>query len=343
MECPKCHSQIEDGSKFCNHCGSLINNNTQCPHCHNEVPTGSNFCNHCGECLAPITKCPLCGYENPAGSRFCTECGSHLFLPAKKSVYRKENTTKQTKQPILPPKVSTLEKRAFSVNGVSFTMLFVEGGTFLMGATPDMGAHELDEVPVHKVTLSSYYIGQVVVTQSLWKAVMGNNPSHFKGENKPVENVSWNDCQRFCKILNTLTGEHFRLPSEAEWEFAARGGIKTKLYRYSGSNNLEDVSWNSTNCEAITHDVAQKQPNELSIYDMSGNVWEWCIDWYSNYNKDAQTNHFGPNSGSQRVMRGGSFLSQLKYLRPSARSNYSPNVHYSSVGFRLVLSSLTPV
>ena len=163
----------------------------------------------------------------------------------------------------------------FTVNGVSFEMVRVEGGTFRMGATSEQEADDWDrEKPVHSVTLSSYYIGKTEVTQALWKAVMGSNPSYFKSDNQPVENVSWNDCHEFIRKLNALTGQNFRLPTEAEWEFACRGGNNSRGYKYSGSNNLGSVAWYDGNSGNKTHPVGTKAPNELGIYDMSGNVWE---------------------------------------------------------------------
>ena len=199
------------------------------------------------------------------------------------------------------PKIKT-----FYANGVPFDMVEVRGGTFRMGATSEQGSDALDnEKPVHSVTLSGYYIGKTEVTQALWEAVMGNNPSRFKGDNLPVDWVSWNDCQEFIRKLNALTGQHFRLPTEAEWEFACRGGNNSRGYKYSGSNNLGSVAWYDDNSGVKTHPVATKSPNELGIYDMSGNVWEWCADWYGDYSSGAQTNPKGPYGGSYRVYRGG--------------------------------------
>ena len=202
----------------------------------------------------------------------------------------------------------------FDVNGVTFKMIKVEGGTFKMGAQKDNpnGTNydnyaDSDEKPVHSVTLSDYYIGETEVTQELWESVMGSNPSYFSGSQKPVEKVSWDDCQDFITKLNELTGKNFRLPTEAEWEYAARGGNKSKGYKYSGSNTIGDVAWYDGNSNSQTHDVKTKLPNELGIYDMSGNVWEWCQDWKGNYNSGSQTNPEGPSSGSSCVLRGGSW------------------------------------
>ena len=142
-----------------------------------------------------------------------------------------------------------------------------------------------------------YYIGQTEVTQALWEAVMENNPSHFKGLRKPVESVSWNDCQEFISKLNSLTGKRFRLPTEAEWEFAARGGNNSRGYKYGGGSNLDDVAWYKENSGSRTHDVGTKLANELGLYDMNGNVLEWCSDWYGSYDNSSQTNPRGAESG----------------------------------------------
>ena len=226
----------------------------------------------------------------------------------------------------------------FYVNGVSFEMVYVEGGSFDMGATSEQVSDaDSDEKPVHRVTLSDYYIGRCEVTQELWEAVMGSNPSWFKGAQNPVESVSWNDCQNFIKKLNRLTGRTFRLPTEAEWEYAARGGNKSSHYKYSGSNNIFDVAWHDGNSGRKTHAVGTKTANELGIYDMSGNVYEWCSDWYGGYSTGAQTNPQGPSSGSFRVLRGGSWSFNAGYCRVSYRNGYDPGYSCHYIGLRLVL------
>ena len=218
-------------------------------------------------------------------------------------------------------------------------MVYVEGGTFIMGATAEQKNTEKREEPAHSVTLSSFYIGKYEVTQALWKAVMGSNPSDWKGDNLPVEQVSWDDCQTFLRKLNAMTGNNFRLPTEAEWEYAARGGNRSRGYQYSGNNNLSDVAWYDGNSGNKTHPVGTKAPNELGIYDMSGNVWEWCQDWYGDYSSSAQTNPTGPSSGSYRVCRGGSWNFNASYCRVADRHHFvTPDFRIYYLGLRLALS-----
>ena len=218
-------------------------------------------------------------------------------------------------------------------------MVRVEAGTFTMGATAEMKNPWNEEKPTHQVTLTNdYYMGKYEVTQALWKAVMGSNPSNFKGDNLPVEKVIWNDCQEFISKLNRITGKTFRLPTEAEWEYAARGGNKSRGYQYSGSNNLSDVAWYEDNSGNKTHAVGTKQPNELGIYDMTGNVLEWCQDRYGKYSSTSQVNPTGANSGSDRVYRGGSWIGNAWFCRSSYRYGSSPDNRSYALGLRLVLS-----
>ena len=227
-----------------------------------------------------------------------------------------------------------------TANGVRYEMVKVEAGTFTMGATAEYGEeYEQDEKPAHKVTLTKdYYMGKTEVTQALWTAVMGNNPSLSKGDNKPVEQVSWNDCQTFISKLNAATGKNFRLPTEAEWEFAARGGNNSRHYKFSGSNNLDEVAWFGDNSNKTTHDVATKQPNELGIYDMSGNVEEWCQDGCRAYTSKAQCNPFTTRADSYRALRGGNRLNDPWVCRTSYRSSGNPESKSLFIGLRLVLS-----
>ena len=224
-------------------------------------------------------------------------------------------------------------------DGISIEMVKVEAGTFMMGATSEMKDPYDWEKPVHQVTLTNdYYMGKYEVTQALWEAVMGNNPSHFKGENLPVETVNWNECQEFISKLNSMTGRKFRLPTEAEWEYAARGGKKSRGYQYSGSNSISDVAWYDGNSGSKTHPVGTKQANELGIYDMSGNVYEWCSDRYGFYSSSSQTNPTGAYFMSRRVGRGGCWDCNAWYCRSSYRFGFAPDSRDSGLGLRLVLS-----
>lgn len=236
--------------------------------------------------------------------------------------------------------------QTITVNGVDFIMVPIDGGTFMMGATPEQGSDASSrERPVHQVTLSSYFIGQTEVTQELWVAVMGSNPSYFIGEDLPIESVSWEDCQIFIARLNQLTGRSFRLPTEAEWEFAARGGNESQGYKYAGGDNIDDVAWYSGNDswpsrgtgEYGTHAVATRTPNELMLFDMSGNVHEWCQDWYGNYSNDEQINPVGPASGTTRVYRGGNWLFDDWFCRVSFRNGLSPTNSNYGIGLRLAI------
>ncbi len=247
--------------------------------------------------------------------------------------------------------------KTFTVNGVSIKMIKVEGGTFQMGATSEQESDEYDAKPVHSVTLSDYYIGETEVTQELWQAVCGVLPLGIKprhsigyietiidemGPKRPVCHVHWEDCQSFILQLNILTGQHFRMPTEAEWEYAARGGKKSRGYKYVGTNNPQvmwdryvkpDPDYSGPKIEG-TRDVKSLWPNELGIYEMYGDLYEWCQDYYGNYSRDAQTNPTGPSRGSSRVQRGG----RLGYGQASVRSWDSPASRDKRNGLRLVLS-----
>jgi formylglycine-generating enzyme len=230
-------------------------------------------------------------------------------------------------------------------------MILVQGGSFDMGSNG--GAN--DEKPMHRVTLSGFYIGKYEVTQEQYERVMGSNPSYFKdsGKNAPVEKVTWYDAVEFCNKLSEQEGlqkcysgsgnsikcdfskNGYRLPTEAEWEYAAKGGSKSKGYKYSGSNNLGEVGWYGDNSGVKTHSVGGKKSNELGIYDMSGNVWEWCWDWYGDYSSSAQTNPHGQGSGSSRLLRGGSWNYFARNCRTANRNFYYPSYSLSFIGFRL--------
>ena len=222
------------------------------------------------------------------------------------------------------------------IQNLMANMVYVEGGTFVMGATDEQGSDAYDrEKPTHQVTLSSFSINKYEVTQEEWQIVMGNNPSWFKGAKRPVEKVSWEECQEFIRKLNAMTGCRFRLPTEAEWEYAARGGNKSHGYKYAGSNDLKSVGWYDFNCRNETHKVGSKQPNELGLYDMSGNVWEWCQDWYEEYSPSSQTNPSGSSYSGVRVFRGGSWINKSRNCRVSERRKYYPDGLGGLLGFRL--------
>jgi len=273
------------------------------------------------------------------------------YVSVSQTVTVKENATSELSGTL------TGSNRTFTVKGVSFNMVYVEGGTFTMGATSEQGS-ETDsyEKPTHSVTLSSYYIGETEVTQALWEAVMGTNIRQQRdkaykewrisgeGANYPMYYITWNECQEFVRRLNSLTGQQFHLPTEAQWEYAARGGKKSRGYKYSGSNILDNVAWYDGNTfdegpndpDYGIHPVKTKSPNELGIYDMSGNVMEWCQDWFGDYSSSAQTNPTGPSSGSDRVQRGGDDGTYEWGCRLSSRFRENPS-HPSPSGLRLAL------
>lgn len=216
----------------------------------------------------------------------------------------------------------------YTVNGVSFRMRNIDGGTFLMGSAD---GSESNSMPVHEVTLSNYSIGETEVTMQLWAAVMGGRSN----STNPVVNVTWDDCQQFLTSLRNKTGFTFRLPTEAEWEFAACGGKFSAGYRYSGGNDIDSVAWHGTNADAKVHPVGELRPNELGLYDMSGNVYEWCNDWFDKYSKKPVANPLGPSKGKYRVYRGGSFSDVLKITTIRSRSMRVPEGKMRTLGFRL--------
>lgn len=251
----------------------------------------------------------------------------------------------------------TLKK--FNIKGVEFNMIYVEGGIFNMGTTieQDKDARQ-DESPIHEVTLSNYYIGETAVTQELWEIVMGTtivkhaaaigygkNELGCIGANYPMSYLTWYNCQEFIEKLNKITGENFRLPTEAEWEFAAKGGNKSKGYKYSGGNELKEVAWYERNSftgkyyESF-YPIKHKKPNELGIYDMSGSVWEWCQDWYDEnyYSYSSNVNPTGPLDGVDKVCRGGDWCNEYRLLRLTCRSGRDPEYPMEGNGFRLVLN-----
>ncbi len=238
---------------------------------------------------------------------------------------------------ICAQKPSKPAKLEFEVEGVKFEMILVEGGKYMRGGEPsdDMDCYD-DESPVHRVTLADFYIGKVEVTQKLWRAVMHYNPSHYRRNEHPVENISWEECQQFIARLNQLVGQIFFLPSEAQWEYAARGGKHSNGYKYSGSNTLDEIAWYENTIKDIGHHcpVGTKRPNELGLYDMSGNVWEWCQDWYGDYEKYPLTNPI-KEKGIYKVLRGGCSRGVARSCRVTNRSSKQPELKGFYYGFRL--------
>ena len=291
----------------------------KCLHCGKEHSDSAKFCENTGKELlkaCPWEDCADYGKAIlPMRANFCPICGRPL-----------QGNTEQNEQ-------------TFMVKGVEFKMIKVEGGTFSMGATSEQSSDAFDkEKPVHSVTLSDYHIGETEVTQELWEAVMGSNPSWVKVNNqRPVEMVSWNDCQEFIKELNRLTGKNFRLPTEAEWEYAARGGKYSRGYKYSGSNNADEVAWYRSNSGRTTHPVKTKKANELGLYDMSGNVYEWCNDRCGDYQRYSQTNPTGLSEGEYRVLRGGGWCYFDMGVRVSRRDYLTPGYRHIIIGLRLAL------
>ena len=226
--------------------------------------------------------------------------------------------------------------KEYTVNGVTFKMIAVEGGTFVMGSAENAPGAESDEYPAHKVTVGNFNLAETEVTQELWMAVMGNNPSGYTDDAQlPVESVTWVDCQQFISKLNEITGDSFRLPTEAEREYAATGGPPSKGHLPRGNHTLANVGWYKDNAEERPHKVKLLAPNELGLYDMSGNIWEWCSDWHGNYTAEDAVDPQGAAEGKTRVVRGGSWLVDAAICRPADRSSGAPRGGGCIVGFRL--------
>lgn len=239
------------------------------------------------------------------------------------------------------PENNTTQDFSDLIGKESTNMIFIEGGTFQMGSAEDDSESYDNEKPQHEVSLSDFYLAKYPVTQGLWRAVMGSDPekSYFKGcGNCPVEGVSWTDAEEFLKKLNSQTNKSYRLPSETEWEYAARGGVESKGYKYAGSNDPKKVAWYDENSDEKTHQVGDLASNELGLHDMSGNVWEWCQDWYDDYPAGPQIDPQGPENGNPRVVRGGSWSGAAQYCRVASRRHVPPGSRLSLVGFRLAHS-----
>ena len=335
MKCPHCGKEHSDSAKFCENTGKQLLKACPWGDCADYgkaiLPMRANFCPRCGR--------PLQGNTESKSKRrlwlrrtMVLVCIAGVVLGIVAYLNYRQNSPIVYKGEIPQSTIETIV-----VNGVEFNMVKIEGGTFHMGATSEQGGY-YEEKPVHSVTISDYYIGETEVTQELWEAVMGSNPSYFTGNNqRPVEYVSWYDCQEFIKKLNQLTGKKFRLPTEAEWEYAARGGKYSRGYKYSGRNDVDEVAWYKSNSGEITHPVATKEANELGLYDMSGNVKEWCKDWYGDYQSNSQTNPTGPSEGESRVLRGGSWSCLDRNVRVSYRDYRTPGARNDNRGLRLAL------
>ena len=249
-------------------------------------------------------------------------------------------------EPFVPKEPELREDYTETAFGMNLEMVYVKGGEFTMGCTEEQGWNiggpasmrdSIREKYIRKTKLDSYHIGRYEVTQAQWKAVMGTDPSYFKGDNRPVECVSWNEAQEFCQKLSEQTGRKYVLPTEAMWEYAARGGVHKTKTKFAGSNDIEEVAWYGDNSGEETHQVGKKKANALGIYDMSGNVFEWCSDWYMDrYDKADDYNPQGPASGSYRVIRGGNWEDSVK-CRVSSRTCTSPDGHHDSLGFRVAV------
>ena len=223
------------------------------------------------------------------------------------------------------------------VQGVAIPMKLISRGTFTMGGSLEGIDYKDNELPAHSMEVESFYMSVYEVTQQLWTAVMGTNPSEFIGEQNPVENVSWYDCVEFTTKLSSLTGRLFRLPTEAEWEYAAKGGSNQENFEFAGSNHLWEVAWCVSNSEKRTHPVGHKECNGCGLYDMSGNVYEWCSSWYAPYVIESMYNPLGPDNGEDKVFRGGSWKYSDTYCRITYRPHTNPNGRYNNLGLRLVL------
>ena len=287
--------------------------------------------------------CPVCGEVAEVNSLYCPRCGwAYIPFSTQKLDEKRLDTAKRVWTSSITNnkgyEAPVSHELPAPIKELIDNMVKVEGGSFTMGGTKEQGDEAFcDEKPPHKVTLSTYHLGRYPITQEQWKAVMGNNPSYFQGERHPVEMVSWDDCQEFVKKLKEMTGMRFRLPTEAEWEYAARGGNRGKGYKYSGGNLLQQIAWYNENSGGTSHEVGKKSPNELGIYDMSGNIWEWVQDWKGDFSEEEMTNPTGPEAGDEKVCRGGGWNREHDRCRVSYRGDDLPDLQYCSLGLRIAL------
>ncbi len=275
-------------------------------------------------------QCMSCEISDTKLHSFSLYCNNELMAEAKFQLYKPVSLEEDCL--IIRPNMEC---------GIAYKLIRVDGAAFNMGndtkTDPDA---RTDEYPAHKVHLDTFFIGETLVTQELWQEVMGCNPSYFKGKRLPVESVSWNECQLFILKMRKMTGLKLRLPTEAEWEYAARGGNRSQGFRFAGSNIIDEVAWYDKNSGNTTHDVGMKCPNEIGMYDMSGNVWEWCQDWYSDntYVAGSVKNPTGKMKGISRVIRGGGWSNTMRGCRSTNRSSCNPATAYNFIGLRLALN-----
>ncbi len=247
--------------------------------------------------------------------------------------------------PVATPVPGPSEGTAWTVPELGLELVYVAPGSFQMGSEGGLS----DENPVHAVSISrGFWLGKYEVTQAEYEAVVGTNPSNFKGARNPVEQVSWNEATAFCTKLTTRerasgrlpSGYEYRLPTEAEWEYAARGGAASKGYTYAGSDNVDEVAWYGSKSGNATHPVGKLKPNELGLYDMSGNVWEWCLDWYDSgyYGRSPNVDPANTQAATYRVFRGGSWFFVARYVRSAYRAGFGPGCAIISLGFRACLA-----
>lgn len=303
--------------------------------------------------IVPAVACPSSNIARPGITQTLT---TMRITPLLIAIMLTALATEAGAQGIIRPKTSTTTKPATKpqpraqakrrpaavanpLQKLAADMVYVEGGTFTMGAKADENYWDVEHAwPAHQVTVSGFYLCRYETTQALWQKVMGKNPSEYRGANHPVESVSWNDIQKFIRKLNALTGKHYRLPTEAEWEWGARGGNRSQGYRYSGSNNIDEVAWYKRNTHDRHMPVGTKRPNELGLYDMSGNVFEFCGDGYAPYTSDVQNNPCPAAADGDHPIRGGSFVDDEDNCRCSYRHGQSPIFSHNRYGFRLAMS-----
>lgn len=336
----------------------LGNTTKQCPVCDTLTPIDASFCSRCGWSFSPLYGMGgnfSRSYDKAQRALCQANWASMAKIGLLKNEMREQEELALQKIQLLKQELQATQQELSQttaklryaeenpklppfIQQILDDMVYIEGGKFMMGATADQESEFREfERPVHEVQLDGFHIGRTPVTQQQWEAVMGYNPSCFKGEKLPVEQVSWVDCHKFISKLNALTGKKFRLLTEAEWEYVARGGTKGHDGKFAGGDALDDIAWYKDNSDSKTHPVATKSPNELGIYDMSGNVWEWCQDWKGPFQPSPVINPKGPTSGSYRIFRGGSWCSTPLDCRVSRRNSYAPTFTSNYLGFRLAL------